>query len=106
MHTPPTPPVVENKKEPEKEPRQPEESAVAMEWTAVESSQPRPDLYRRAGDRYLDSEADPESALRCYGQALDAGGAADRAVSSEDSWLLMAIKNARQKENSHAKNPD
>jgi hypothetical protein len=92
--------------EPPKEPIAPEAPAVALEWKAIDSPQPRPDLYRQAGDRYLDDEGDPESALRCYSQALDAGSAADRAVASEDSWLLMAIKNARQKEQRYAKSSD
>jgi hypothetical protein len=74
------------------------ERAVALEWRAFLSEQERASLYQRAGDQYLEKESDPESALRCYEAALDAGDDAARAVSSDDSWLLMAIKDARQKE--------
>lgn len=61
-------------------------------------------LLRRAGDRYLNEEGDPEAALRCYSQALDAGTQDDTKFSPDDSWLLMAIKNAREKEARHANN--
>jgi hypothetical protein len=84
----------------------PETPALALEWQALDSPQPRPDLYRQAGDRYLDDENDLESALRCYGQALNAAGEADRTVAVEDNWLLMTIKNARQKEKCNAKSLD
>jgi hypothetical protein len=104
-HVPPPTPVAHNS-EPSKEVVAPEEPALALEWKAIDSPQPRPDLYRRAGDLYLDEEKDPESALRCYGQALDAAGAAEQAVAADDSWLLMVIKNARQKEKRYAKSLD
>jgi hypothetical protein len=100
-HAPPPREITHNP-EPPKPAVAPEGPALALEWEAIDSPQLRPDLYRRAGDRYLDDEGDPESALRCYGQALDGAAAADRAVAAEDSWLLMAIKNARQKEKSYA----
>ncbi len=99
-------PEMTSQTEPPKEEAIPPASALALEWKALDSPQPRPDLYRRAGDRYLDDEKDPESALRCYGQALDAAGEVGRAVAAEDSWLLMAIKNARQKEKRDAKSLD
>jgi hypothetical protein len=77
---------------------------VALEWQALDSPRRRAELYREAGDRYLSAESDPESALRCYTAALDAGAGADRAVAPADSWLLMALKDAREKEKRHAKN--
>ncbi len=46
----------------------------------------------------MSEEADPQSALRCYAAALDEGKPDDLNVSADDSWLLMAIKNARKKE--------
>jgi hypothetical protein len=84
----------------------PPKSAVALEWQAFDSTDHRAELYRRAGDEYIELESDPESALRCYAAALDAAGVADRAVSASDNWLLMAIKNARAKESRYAKNVD
>ncbi len=61
-------------------------------------------LLRQAGRRYLDEEDDPEAALRCYSKALDAGGKDDAKFSPDDDWLMMAIKNAREKEARHANN--
>jgi hypothetical protein len=81
----------------------PAPSAVALEWQALEGPGRPAELYRQAGDRYLDEEGDPDSAVRCYGHALDAGGARDLAIAPEDSWLLMTIKAARQKEKDDAK---
>jgi hypothetical protein len=72
-------------------------TAYALEWQAFDSPDRGAELYRRAGDRYLSDEADPAAALRCYGNALGAGPA-DLSISGEDSWLLMAIKDARQRE--------
>jgi hypothetical protein len=77
-------------------------TALALEWQAVESENNRAELFRRAGDRYLNDENDPESALRCYKNALNAG--ADPKVSPDDNWLLTSIKNAQQEEKRHANN--
>jgi hypothetical protein len=79
-------------------PAAPAPSAVALEWQAVEAAGKRPELYRQAADRYLGAEDDPRSAVRCYGLALDDGRAEDLTISPQDSWLLMAIKDARKKE--------
>jgi hypothetical protein len=81
-------------------------TAVAVEERAADDDDLRAQaaLYRRAGDLYLSAANDPAAALRCYGNALDAGGADDLAVAPSDDWLLMAIKNARQKEKRHANN--
>jgi hypothetical protein len=104
---PPAPAVPEVAAKPDAPPPAPSErSAVALEWQAFDSTEGRAELYRRAGDEYIASESDPESALRCYGASLDAGSAADRVVSAADNWLLMAIKNARAKESRYAKNVD
>jgi hypothetical protein len=59
-------------------------------------------LLRQAGDRYLHEDNDPEAALRCYTRALDAAPEEARKFSPDDNWLLMAIKNARDKETPHA----
>jgi hypothetical protein len=88
---------------PAERPVPPTASALALEWQATDSTTRRAELYREAGDRYLAEEADPQSALRCYAGSLDSAGA-DLTISPDDNWLLMAIKDARQKENAHAKN--
>jgi hypothetical protein len=73
------------------------------EWQAFDSRERRTEQYLRAGAEYLKEESDPQSALRCYRQALDAGSDADLVVRPDDDWLLMAIKDARKKEKSDAK---
>jgi hypothetical protein len=78
-------------------------SALALEWEAVDSPEQASTLYRTAGDRYLADETDPQAAMRCYGNALSSGSAEDLTVEPSDSWLLMAIKDARQKEKDDAK---
>jgi hypothetical protein len=80
------------------------ESALALEWQSVDSPQPRRDLDRRAGDRYLAEDGDVQAALRCYERALAGATDEELAISSNDNWLLMAIKDARQKEKRHATN--
>jgi hypothetical protein len=83
---------------PEKEP-----TAVAMEWDALDHPEKKVDSYRRAGDRYLAESNDVQAAVRCYKQMLDAGTDQDLIISPDDNWLLMALKEARQKENLDAK---
>ncbi len=80
------------------------ETALALEWRAFEASDRRAELYRLAGDRYLEQHGDLQSALRCYRQALDAGTHESLMISTSDNWLLMALKEARQKEKGHARN--
>jgi hypothetical protein len=80
-----------------------DESALAREWIAFDSEDDRGERFRQAGDRYMTEENDPQSALRCYGNALDHASEQDLAISTNDNWLLMAIKDARQKEKDHAK---
>ncbi len=81
----------------------PEDSALDEEWIAFDSADRRSELYRKAGDRYIKDENDLQSALRCYSNSLDDGTEQNLAISSDDNWLLMAIKDARQKEKNHAK---
>src|SRR5262249_30662723 len=64
----------------------------------------RADLYRQAGDLFATQQGNLQAALRCYSRSLDEGTAADLAISPADHWLLMAIKDARQKEKVYAKN--
>jgi tetratricopeptide (TPR) repeat protein len=77
-----------------------EPDPLALEWQALEEPGQQADSYRQAGDLYLAAE-DPEGAVRCYRKALDTASAAERTVTPEDSWLLAAIKHARQKEKDH-----
>lgn len=78
-------------------------SPAAIEWQAVDSREQRPDLYRQAGDRYLEA-GDIQSALRCYRNMLDAAPEEDQAISPEtDNWLVIALKGDRQKEKRRAK---
>jgi hypothetical protein len=79
------------------------ETAVALEWRALDSREKKADAYRIAGDRYLADHGDVQSALRCYRQFLEAGSHEDSAISPDDNWLLMALKEARRKEKGHAK---
>jgi hypothetical protein len=59
-------------------------------------------FFCRAGDRYLQHDGDLSAALRCYARALEIGSASDLSVSPDDSWLLMALKQARLEERKHA----
>jgi hypothetical protein len=94
----------QEKSSPTVKPRVPdEEPALAREWRAFDSNEHRGELYQQAGNSYMTEEYDPQSALRCYTNSLDNGTEKDLAISADDNWLLMAIKNARQKENDHAK---
>jgi hypothetical protein len=80
----------------------PTPSPLVLEWQALDSLEPRPDLALQAGDRYAAEEGDYQSALRCYRGALDSGSDKDLAIDPKDSWLLMVLKNARQKEKRYA----
>jgi hypothetical protein len=72
-------------------------------WAFLQAGEKRADLYRRAGDLYLGRD-DVEAALRCYRRALDGVTAADLAVRADrDTWLLMSLKMARQKERPDAR---
>lgn len=66
-------------------------------WAGLADGKKRLVLYRRAGDGFL-SRGQEVSALRCYKQALDLGGPAALAVREEDTWLMMQMKIARQRE--------
>ena len=79
-------------------------TAVAAEWKAFDAGQHQSELYRQAGDRYLTEDADPASALRCYSQSLNNASDKDLAISANDDYLLMLVKNARLREKDHAKN--
>jgi hypothetical protein len=62
----------------------------------------RYEAVRRAADRNLLERDDLPSAIRGYKRALDLASAEERAISPvQDSWLLMALKDAREKERKH-----
>ena len=82
------------------------ESSVPAEvlerWAPVVSEENPAGLYRRVGDRYLKDEGDLQAALRCYARSLENGSEEDLTPAPEDDFLLMALKDARQKEKRHA----
>jgi hypothetical protein len=57
---------------------------------------------RRAADLYLLEEQDYAAALRCYAQALNEADAQTLEISPDDTWLEMALKDARRKEKARA----
>ena len=77
-------------------------SLVDLEWRAFDSRDNRAALFFEVAQRYLEEQNDYEAALRCYRQALDAAPRADLAIRPDDNWLVMALKEARQKENNDA----
>ncbi len=81
---------------------QPPETALALEWKALDSTEKRPDLFRLAGDKYLE-DTNIESATRCYRGALDDASDQDLKISVNDNWLLMSLKQAKQEEKRYAK---
>jgi hypothetical protein len=60
------------------------------------------EILRRAGDRYLQDPEKLQLAVRSYSRALKYASADQRAISPEqDTWLLMALKDAQSKEKKH-----
>jgi hypothetical protein len=60
------------------------------------------EVLRRAGDRYLQDPEKMQLAIRTYARALKYASADERAISPEhDTWLLMALKDAKSKETKH-----
>lgn len=78
------------------------ETALAMEWQALDSEERRPDLFRKAGDEYLQAN-DVKSAVRCYKGALDGASDDELKVTVNDNWLLMSLKEAKLEEKRYAK---
>jgi hypothetical protein len=81
-------------------------SPAQLEWQAIDQRHGGADLYRQAGDRYLNEAQDVESALRCYRNALARGSNEALAISPDDSWLLVALKSSHSKEESNVKTRD
>jgi hypothetical protein len=84
-------------------PAPPAAEPAELERLAKRNPERRGDLYRQAGDLYATEQGDLSSALRCYRESLDAGNEKDLTISTDDHWLLMAIKDARQKEKNDAR---
>jgi hypothetical protein len=81
-------------------------SPAQLEWQAIDRRQAGADLYRQAGDGYLNEAQDVESALRCYRNALARGGNEALTISPDDSWLLVALKSAHSKDKNNVRIPD
>jgi len=81
---------------------QPPETALALEWRALDSPDRRPDLFQAAGDKYLQAN-DLESAMRCYRGALDRASEKELHINVKDNWLFMSLKEAKMEENRYAK---
>jgi hypothetical protein len=90
--------IAENKIEPPPQEKPPERPEIYEFEAQTAPPGERYAQLRKAGDLYLEQAHDYASALRCYGQAFDAGGVQALAFSPDDNWLVMAIKNARKKE--------
>ena len=103
----PTVPVAANDRPQQSRPVDPVDASRPPERPAP--SRPDPDPVRvlvKAADHVLVDQADPLTALHGYTKALDEGGDAALAISTDDSFLMMAIKDARKREKVHAKNLD
>ena len=62
----------------------------------------RAEIVRRDADRCLLDRGDVKEAVRHYDMFLELASADHRAIAPEqDSWLLMALKDARLKESTH-----
>lgn len=81
---------------------EPPPSLVDLEWRAFDARENRAALFFAVARRYLEEQNDYESALRCYRQALDAAPKDGLAIRPDDDWLVMALKEARQKEDNDA----
>jgi len=72
-----------------------------LQSVAVEEQQ---QLLRTAGDRYLSERLDVASALHCYRKLLSAEDPSSRELlDGRDSWLLSALRHARELEVIHEK---
>jgi hypothetical protein len=60
----------------------------------------------KAADHILIAEGDPLTALHGYSKALDEGGDDALRISTDDSFLMIALKDARKREKDHAKKLD
>jgi hypothetical protein len=77
-------------------------NALIVELQARAHNAERVARLRRAADLYLLEEQDYAAALRCYAQALNEADAQTLEISPDDTWLEMALKDARRKEKARA----
>ena len=78
------------------------ETALTLEWQALDSEERQPDLFRLAGDKYLLAN-DLQSATRCYKGALQGASDEELHITINDNWLFMSLKEAKLEENRYAK---
>ena len=62
------------------------------------------EVYRRVSDRCLTQQGDLSLALRYCCRGLETASPEERAISVEDSWLLMALKDLDTKEDRNEDN--
>jgi hypothetical protein len=63
--------------------------------------------WRRIGDHYLRESGDISLAVAGYSEAINLASAEERRISpGQDNWLMMALKDARSKENKHVSEPN
>ncbi len=72
-------------------------SATALEYLALDSTDHRAELYRAAAERYRE-QGDLAAWVRCQDNALDATKQEDLAVSPDDDFVTIALKQDRQKQ--------
>lgn len=97
------PPVVPPPVVAQAPPIDPHLSAAALEKLGEQASgEKRIAQFILAGQRY-EKAGELAAALRCYKLALDGGTESDLVFAESDSYLLMALKTARQKEKHHGK---
>jgi hypothetical protein len=100
----PPPPAQQPEELPPADPYRADPPERIEQWAGRAGGAARVALYRRAGDGYL-ARGDEAKALRCYKQCLDGGRPEDLAIrADQDSWLLMSLKLARQREKPDARN--
>ena len=79
---------------------------ILLEYQApLAAKEDRSRLYREAGDLHASENNNWNAALRCYRESLNEAPA-DTEISTGDNFLLMALKDARQKEKRHASSHD
>lgn len=78
---------------------QPSDPLAIRRAAAYAPFEERAELLRRAGDLYLEEQADVERALECYSEYLNELDPAKlRETAQHDNWLLLSLKQARMKE--------
>jgi cytochrome c-type biogenesis protein CcmH/NrfG len=94
VHPSPVPPKQPRHSTPHPSPKP---AAAARE---IAAATPTPfESWRNIGDYHLQHSGDISTAVASYSQAIDLATAEERAISpGHDNWLMMALKDARAKE--------